>query len=244
MSKNEECKKLINENAETIRGTHGGNDLKVICDGIVDEKTFIAQEIKLLFLLKEVNGNMSSGGSIDYENEGRDFIDITRERAEKQGDVPKNWKALCYWTYAIKYPDRSFAKAEKCGKNLLEVAIVNIKKTPGKGTTDDKELNAAVKGYGDVIRDEISIIAPDLVICGGTYEYAKKIYGQPNEEKSDCGAKSFFIESGTGKEIRFVEFVHPGARVTLAATYAYAKELGNKFNLQTKAADISAKKIH
>lgn len=228
MSKNMEIEKLLSDNI---------HERLVVYDGIVDEETFYKPGgLKILYLLKDVNATMSSKQSIDYEN-NPSFISITKERALAQKDKPLNWKPLCYWTEAFKNPKISFVDADSCGKNLLDISIVNLKKTPGAGTADGNELMDAAEKYGHILQKEIEIISPSYVICGGTYNDAKMIYKElcdfSEEHQMNVGAKYFTTKKG----IKFVEFVHPSVRVTLAVTYAYAKELGielgmaNNFNL-------------
>lgn len=93
------------------------------------------------------------------------------------------------------------------------------------------ELKRAAEKYGDVLRREIEIISPSVVICGGTYAYAKSIYQAFDdcEDKEPMSSWTSFFVSKAG--LRFAEFVHPSARVTLAATYAYAREVGKKLGL-------------
>lgn len=222
MSKNLEIENLLQNKIQ---------ERPVVFDGIVDENKFYKEgNQKFLFLLKDVNGTMSSEKSIDYER-NPSFISITRTRAEGQKEEPQNWKPLCYWTEAFKHPEKSFIAAEKCGSNLLEIAIANLKKTPGKGVADRKELMEAAKKYGAILKKEIEIISPSVVICGGTYSYAKMIYKKHDdfgaEHTMKCGSKYFVSKSG----LRFVDFVHPSVRVTLAATFAYAKEVGKELGL-------------
>ena len=64
-------------------------------------------------------------------------------------------------------------------KYLLNTAVVNIKKTAGKGVNNKdyhKQLENAVNAYYKIIKDQISIIKPDVVVCGGTFDYIKDRY--------------------------------------------------------------------
>lgn len=76
-----------------------------------------------------------------------------------------------------------------------------------------------------LVRNEISLIAPKVVVCCGTYEYAKALYKEISvtETQMACGAH-YFMHKG----ICFLEFIHPtqyGAAAKRSLTYAYAKEV-------------------
>lgn len=78
--------------------------------------------------------------------------------------------------------------------------------------------------YGDVNRKEIEeCIVPQLVICGGTFEYAKKIFGVEKKEIQllSCGAQ-YFVK----KNIVYIQFVHPSwFSVNRKILFAYAKDV-------------------
>lgn len=91
----------------------------------------------------------------------------------------------------------------------MHIATVNIKKSAGKGTNDetyDPALKRAVKNYYDLIKDEISLIKPDLVICGATFTYVKDQYGVEPETLPN-GRRYFSFE-----DCVYLEYWHPAAR--------------------------------
>ena len=162
-----------------------------------------------------------------------DFIKTTNRIIKyPETRFEKVWPILAYWTEAHKDVNKKFSECiSKYELNdvkdidysiLSNTAIVNIKKTSGKSISEDEILKNAVKHYGDLIKKEIEIIDPRIVMCCGTFEYAKTIYNADIIEDLYCGAK-FFKRQIKDKEVYFIEFVHPSCRVTKAATFAYAK---------------------
>ena len=151
-------------------------------DGVVDEETFKKTNVKTLFLLKEVN---DPGMSKDWI----DFMEDTKHQASTDS-MYKTWPNVCLWIEALRNPEVDYVDCideygnfatKKLQRNLLEVAIVNIKKTAGGGSSNYDEILDAAKRYGHIIREEIEeCIMPNLVICGGTFDYAKRMYGVEN----------------------------------------------------------------
>lgn len=131
-----------------------------------------------------------------------DFIKTTNRIIKyPETRFEKVWPILAYWTEAHKDVNKKFSECiSKYELNdvkdidysiLSNTAIVNIKKTSGKSISEDEILKNAVKHYGDLIKKEIEIIDPRIVMCCGTFEYAKTIYNADIIEDLYCGAKFF-----------------------------------------------------
>lgn len=164
-----------------------------------------------------------------------DFIKTTNRIIKyPETRFEKVWPILAYWSEAYYDIDKKF---KECVSKyevkeikdidysiLSNTAIVNIKKTSGKSISEDEILKKAVDCYGTLIEEEISIIEPNIVMCCGTFVYAKTIYNVNDIEYLDCGA-GYFKKLIENKEVYFIEFVHPSCRVTKAATFAYAREI-------------------
>lgn len=216
---NEKIVTLLEENRSLFCGK------PIAVDGVVDEAAFLNSSIKTVFLLKEVNVP-------DMENDWRTFLDFIREQTEAE-KMYFTWPNVCLWMEALHRPDAVFADyvdengafhAKKLQRNLLEAAVVNIKKTAGAGSSNAGELEDAVSSYGHVICAEIEeCIGPELVICGGTFEYAKKIFspGKDSVKRLPSGAEYF-----EKKGIFYLQFVHPAwFSVSRNILFAYAKEV-------------------
>ena len=229
---------------------------RLVYDGVINE----GADSVVVFLLKD---SVESGIQKDYENnrdlnpgvfdesetEERkkpwDLAATTKTEAEQQienygkKDSFKHWPSICYWMEALKTNPPSYNEIDEnkdCRENLLDVAIINIKKTSGKGSSDDKildritdkENNVLAKKYCDIIKKEIKIISQlkkvRLVICGGTFKYAKRIFSPVTIKPLEKSGAHYFVYNN----IIFVEFIHPsqrGAAADKRITYAYAKEV-------------------
>lgn len=237
MSRNDEINRIIKESIlqaqDSIFSCKAPEDPNVLTfDGIIAEGNCAPD---LLFLLKEANdGRDSSRKDKPDFSEGFDFIAHARREAKAQsGRKPTHWDNLCYWAKAYqdavqKDPHYFYdTSVQNCGGLLGEISLVNIKKAPGARVTDgDKFIHTVTNPVcAALVRNEISLIAPKVVVCCGTYEYAKELYKELSiaEVQLSCGAYYFMY-----KDLCFLEFIHPtqyGAAAKRSLTYAYAKEV-------------------
>jgi len=167
MTVNETIKDLLDREYKLIRSVEFQTKAKdklpmnprLVYDGLVGEKFS-----GVVFLLKEA----TEKGAQDIENESKkkktdvgsnellkapnnyddanpwNFIATTQRQAIAQKDSPDKWKPICYWMDAFSDPQKSFNDAHNCGKNLLDVAIVNLKKTTGEGSSENAPLEVIV----------------------------------------------------------------------------------------------------
>ena len=209
---------VLKDSFQSVSKTKGMTNGGIVYDGIVDLEKFNG----LVFLLKEA----TKAGTKKFGNGWSLVEQAAIEAGNQNSQVPKKWETLCYWTEAYKDSTKTYKDAAKCGGNLAEIAIVNIKKTAGEGTSENAPMNTIMKNaeYKQILRDEITAIKKTgkqlLVICGGTFDWAKKLYDVARGEVKlmDCGAE-YFQRDG----IIFLNFVHPSVRCGKEVTYAYAQ---------------------
>jgi hypothetical protein len=111
---------------------------------------------------------------------------------------------------------------------LKATGVINIKKTHGESESIPEELLSCSKNpqNQDLIKKEIEILEPRLVVCGGTFEYAKIInqIAQKETHTLSTGTKYF-----VNKSAYFIEFVHPAIRIETRIIFAYFKEMYHAF---------------
>ena len=75
-----------------------------------------------------------------------------------------------------------------------------------------------------MIKQEVEIINPKVILCGDTFEQARLIWGQKGKKRHwlGCGAQ-FFTAEINGQSRVFVEFYHPSAGIKKAVLFTYAK---------------------
>ena len=184
----------------------------IIRDGVADESEYLSARYKILYVLKEVNG----GESWDL----RQFI--------REGGRPQTWDNIARWTEAIlnwdtgqmswNELDKSKEDNEQRRKNMLKkIAAINLKKTSGGYTADGKVISSAAKANKCIIRKQLDIYNPDIIVCCGTDgDFVEACYSDAKIEwKSTSRGIWYFIHDG--KVI--ISFTHPEARVKDAILY-------------------------
>lgn len=230
---NAKIKELIDENRTVILESRGNGDMEAITyDGIIKKGD---ESPEILFLLKEPNdGRNSSKKQSVSPDDMFSFVETMRKEAEEQANCkPSKWKNLCYWAQAyydafegtphpFKHPE-----VQNCGSLLGNIAFANIKKVAGaERITEEFDKTVNNPHLQALIRNEVDLIAPQIVVCCGTYKYAaESIFAASIQRQGelDCGVEYFVYNN-----IFFVDFVHPfqrGAAGKYSMTYAYAKEV-------------------
>jgi len=185
------------------------NRLGFVSDGIIDEDSYLASEIKLLFILKEVND--IGGGNWDL----RDFV--------RMGARERTWNNITRWTLGIRSIEKelpwnnidSISKEQR--KNYLKsIGAINLKKTSGSYVCNGDELSRIAKEDRHYLKEQISLYDADLIICCGTSDVYNSIFGKPEEwKRTNRGV--WYYELKKGKF--FVSYVHPEARVSSNIIY-------------------------
>ena len=129
-------------------------------DGIVQEARYNSARWRCLFLLKEPNDH------------GDDIRDHARTAACKPGHRIRRyltWGNLARWSYGLLHDFVEFDAIENAWECLLDVAVMNLKKTPGTAVANSMSLATFARhpGNRDFIIQELTIIEPQVVVCCG-----------------------------------------------------------------------------
>ena len=142
-------------------------------DGVIDEKQYLEAPIKILWILKEPN------------SPDDDIYDMRKGIATLlDGDVihkdwAKTFTALAYSTYGIlnNKTEEYYPKIEGNApvvESLQKTAFINVKKLPGKSFAIKKELRDFYSRYNLLLKEQIEIINPDVLIFGGSFDLFEK----------------------------------------------------------------------
>jgi hypothetical protein len=137
-------------------------------DGVISEEHWARAEKRILFILKETN---------DYRGNIANLIRVaaTSRPQSKLWDRP-TFHNLGRWAYGLLNAsdgEASYKEAHTARKRaLLPCAFINVKKTSGgRAATNAVELNAQM--YSVLLRKQIEILAPNIIVFGGTYKMIK-----------------------------------------------------------------------
>lgn len=175
-----------------------------VTDGVVSEMDYLQSEVKLCFILKEVND--LNGGGWDL----REFV--------RDGARPQTWDNIARWVQCIRsgHEEVNWHRLESVNKEqrvklLRTVCVINLKKSPGTHTSVKAKFEAAVEEDKSFIKRQYDIYSPDITVCCGTgwdLRYALELEDNSVFETSR-GVKWF--SNSQGKPV--VMFSHPAARV-------------------------------
>lgn len=225
----------VHELFEEYRDVFNGSPVSF--DGVVDEETFLSSEIRTAFLLKDINGEetviVNGKKTTQQMTSDWEYMDWLYDQATNlSNSLYKTWPNACLWIEALFNPNATYQNcmnqygyfdSSRLRGNLRKISVINIKKTPGAGSSVYSEIEAFAKDKRNIelINKEVSIIAPQLVICGGTFHFAKMIFNVETDEiKYLSTGTEYFIRDG----IIYLDFVHPmWFNVDRKILFAYAK---------------------
>ncbi|MBI1625918.1 uracil-DNA glycosylase family protein [Comamonas suwonensis] len=180
-------------------------------DGIIDLSTWGQSgeggfpKLKILFVLREANVKKPNGS---WENPPRTLRGAAEDRKHKIWNGSLTFHTVGRWAYGLSHTDSismcPYELAQKHRKSALALcAHMNLKKTGGKSKSKPKEIEAATERYKEFLIEQIKIINPDVIVCGGTFGLVKK-YLFPSMEK-----ESTRIHKAAGKV--FINAHHPSS---------------------------------
>ena len=173
---------------------------ELVTDGIIDEEAYTKSKIKILYLLKEVNGG-----------ENWDLCEFIAGGARAQ-----TWNNITRWTMGLQNLDKDIPWndmeniTENQRKEILKsVCVVNVKKTSGGHTADSKKLEEAAEEDSAFLRKQLAIYEPEVIICCGTdWLYFDYIYNyKPKWEMTSRGI--WYVRD---EEKIIISYSHPEAR--------------------------------
>jgi hypothetical protein len=152
---------------------HRGNCF--IRDGVIDLAQWHLAKRKVLFLFREAYQSDPASG-------GYDLCRLIRE--VWKGPKGNMWWTVTNWAYMAQHgsptciPGFSDLPARKKRKEaLLATAVVNVKKSKGKKSSNLLDILEYAKKDRDLIRQQVAVIEPDMVICGGISEAFDVLWG-------------------------------------------------------------------
>lgn len=154
---------------------------QILTDGILNEEKWKNSNRKLLFILKE--------NYVDLEEFNYSSAAAYRKWAEGGAMNKRIFKNLYAISFAVQQPSHSFNGSDEdwdLARNyFLESAVINIKKTQGKSKSDDKELRKLSDDDGLLLVEQIDLLTPEIVVCGGTMRYVSNFCNLENYSNTE-----------------------------------------------------------
>ena len=198
----------IKEKENILFDKLGKENPAIVEDGIVDENEYLSSKYKILYVMKEVN----SSEAWDL----RKFL--------YDGGRPQTWDNIARWTQGILNLDKEYSWEELSKNNeerrktdLKKIGSINLKKTGGGYTSKIKEISKAARENKAIIKNQIEIYKPDIIICCGTAGDLLNSVLEPKEINWSMTQRGVeYIKDG---QKLIISYSHPEARIRDAYLY-------------------------
>lgn len=179
-----------------------------------NESAWRASHHRVVFLLKDQHqdGNEKWDEDIRYWLKDAEWdTDESRKTKEANRNLePPFIRNLAYLLWGLsKANNEDSWWYDEVTKHIDEVkeffrtqpfAVVECKKEPGGGSLDDKVLKQHLHDYGDLLKREIEILAPNMIVCTSQHIYDRVLKMYPQAELAGIeghGSIRFHAPSGT-----------------------------------------------
>lgn len=183
-------------------------DPSIVEDGIVSEEEYLDSKYKILYIMKEVNGGAGWNlKSFLYDGGRSQTCDNVARWTEGLLNINQEYN----WSYL-----------EENNENrrkyyLKKIGVINLKKTSGGYTSNYKEISMAAFENRNLIKTQVDLYNPDIIICCGTADDFVKNYFDSKFVNWNMTKRGIQYIKCNNKII--VSFAHPEARIRDAYLY-------------------------
>ncbi|MCH8011026.1 MAG: hypothetical protein IIA61_03605 [Candidatus Marinimicrobia bacterium] len=217
---------MIQEQLDRLYKLKKQGRVRFVNCGLVNEDLYSNARTKVLWLLKDPN-----------DPEPDDIKDwkpwnlpeqIRVNIKEKYWARRIMWKVVGALTYGMQQSDfppfRTCYDSEAMNicNGLGMIGVTNLKKSGGGGSSKNIEILTVAREDIDLWTEEIRIMAPHIVICGGIYGYIKKPLGL-FDKLLQAGGR-YAIHNFDGHQCILLDMHHPAYRVSVALMFAFFKD--------------------
>lgn len=180
-------------------------------DGIINIEKYVKSPIKILWILKEVNDT-------DGYNQRVAFNDLVEQIIKTKSLSNSNRKywwptmdPIIYISFQIlndflRWEDVDYITDNyKMVEVLQQISYINIKKTPGGASSNGAELTNAYNLGKKIIRKQIELINPDVIIGGNTLSNLCEDYNLSNFKIAGVNNINYVIKDNR----LFINSYHP-----------------------------------
>lgn len=222
-------------------GTHFTKDGVMYRNGKTNEQVeqeWFASPIRVAFLLKDQNqGNGTWDENISLWLKDVDWGDANaRDKWNASAEANRNiknrfLKNIAYILWGLAKTDsnvvRCFSEAKKRHNEVKDFfnsqpfALIECKKAPGGSNLDTKKLCYHLDTYGDLLKKELDILHPNIIVCcGGSSEIFKFITKSYYKEKEPIPfGGEYVLEDGTDLGFKTQLYYYPDDNVIVIDSF-------------------------
>ena len=162
------------------RGKHAGKIF--VRDGVICSDSWQQARSKKIFLLKEAWWGKDDKKADWWEND--DCWDLSKLFRRWKKPKHKMWWLVGIWGGMLDKRakgeelaglDPNYSNDPAVTQGLFSSAVVNLKKSDGKKSSDPKDLQEYVEQDWDLLLSQIVDLKPDVVLCGSTWRFVKPL---------------------------------------------------------------------
>ena len=190
-------------------------DRYVIYDGVMNPHNYYSGQIRLAWMLKEpYDSEDGTGGGWSYFDmfpEGKNLYLETFNKGHKS-----TWHPMIYISHSIhnnfpKWEEMKYIREDHSMCDVVrQVAFINAQKLPAKSYTSThyNDLWESVSQYADILKDQIELLDPNVLIFGNTIELYKDILNLDLKNLQRSGTCQYIQKEGK----IFISAYHPSQR--------------------------------
>ncbi|MCQ2199041.1 MAG: hypothetical protein MJZ19_04890 [Paludibacteraceae bacterium] len=191
------------------------------------EQEWFSSSKRILILLKDQN----QYGELKWDEDIRDWLkDTETDNSRVLEQKQKNRNLEIQFTKRIAFLLWGLSKMDEgckwwCNEVVMHIdevkkffntqpfALVECKKVPGGGFLNDRTLKKHLQRYGALLKNEIDILNPNIVVCTSPYIYDFVVSSFPKESIFTIdGHNSIRISKDGQKETIILCSYHPSVR--------------------------------
>jgi hypothetical protein len=173
--------------AHAIELGYDNNVIEPITDGICDFEGYLKSKPKVMWILKEPNGQFSNG---EIEGGGWSIVEDSF-RNDIDGVVKQpTWQKIIYIMYGYlngcKYEDMDLIRSNhEMAKVMQSIAYLNVSKMPGQRQSSPENIEWCYQQWKPILQKQIETYAPDVIIFGNTFEHFRGDFEKNGLEELD-----------------------------------------------------------
>jgi hypothetical protein len=185
----QELKKAQKDISDAIyaRAKELGFDKEPIYDGVCDYGEYLRSNPKVMWILKEPNGQISDG---ELEDGGWSIVEVSFKNDIEGVAKQPTWQAIVYVMYgylnSLMYDDMDYIRNNiEMARVMQRIAYLNVNKMPGYNSSSDCSIEHCYTQWKTILLRQIETYAPDVIIFGKTFEHFRSHFEKQGLEKID-----------------------------------------------------------
>jgi len=164
-----------------------GFDKEPITDGVCDIEGYLKSNPKVMWILKEPNGQLANG---ELEDGGWSIVEESFKNDIEGVAKIKSWQPIIYVMHGYlneqMYNDMDYIRDKiDMAKVLQKIAYINVSKMPGYRSSYDNNIEYCYTQWKPILERQIETYAPDVIIFGKTFEHFRSHFEKQGLEKID-----------------------------------------------------------